>query len=314
MVAMITAVWITAGVSGLALALAASRRAVHHASALAFGSRTPPFLIGMTLVALGTDLPEIANSVVASLRGYGDVNVSDSIGSAATQITLILALLPLTGGPFPVGRRRVALIGWLTVGALATGLLLVADGDLSRLDGLVLIGCWVGSSLLVWRHAPAVAEPTLIVPAHRKARHVAKALGAMGFVAGGAWVAIEALLRVAAEFEVPVYVIGFFAASLGTSLPELLVDLTAYRSGQRDLAIGGLFGASLIDSTLSIGIGPTVAPTAVSADLAVRGGIGALVAVAFVTILLGFRRRHTRFTGFLLLIAYGALYLVLLGD
>ncbi|HSG78894.1 MAG TPA: hypothetical protein VLD62_04875 [Acidimicrobiia bacterium] len=304
--------WVLGGVLGLLLALAASRRAVHHASTLAFGSRLPPFVIGVTLMAIGTDLPEMANSIAASVSGHGDLNVSDSMGSAATQITLILGLVPFAVGAVVVGRLRVRIIGGLTVLALAMGTLMVADGDLSRLDGLVLVGTWAVMSLLVWRFAPPASEPALPVPAHHKTRHALLALGALALVGGGALVAVESVVRVAERIDVPLYVVGFLGASLGTSLPELIVDLTALRAGQRDLAVGGIFGATLVDATLSIGIGPTVAPTPVDAELAVRGGLIALGAVLLVTVVLGVRRRHSRPTGALLLASYGAVYVVLL--
>ena len=103
------------------------------------------------------------------------------------------------------------------------------------------------------------------------------------------------------------YIVGFLGAALGTSLPELIVDITALRRGQRDLAIGDVFGSSLVDATLSIGIGPIVAPTFVDQALGVRGGLVALGAVLFVTVLLGLRRRHTRLTGVVLI----GLYLVM---
>jgi cation:H+ antiporter len=307
-----TALWILAGIIGLVIALAASRRAVHHATALAFGSRLPPFIIGVGLLAIGTDLPEIANSIIASLRDQGDLNVSDSIGSAATQLTLVLGLLPLMVGGFPVGRRRVRVIGALTVLALGLGIIFVANGELSRLDGGLLVAAWIAASAAIWRFAPQASDPVLPVPATRKARHISLALGALMLVGGGAWLTIEALIRVADLIGVPVYVVGFLGASLGTSLPELMVDVTALRSGQRDLAIGDVFGSSLIDATLSIGIGPLIAPTAVSAGLAVRGGLAALAAAAIVTLVLGIRRRHSRLTGALLLALYAGLYVVVL--
>lgn len=307
-----TALWIVGGTLGLLMALAASRRAVHHASALAFGSRLPPFVIGIGLLAIGTDLPEIANSIIASLREQGDLNVSDSIGSSVTQLTLVLGLLPFAAGAFVVGRRRTRIVGSAIVMSLGLGLILVADGRLTRLDGGVLLGAWLLSSALVWRFVGPSSEPELRVPALQRGRHVVLALGALALVALGAGVAIEALIRIAELINVPVYVLGFLGASLGTSLPELLVDVTALRAGQRDLAVGDVFGSSLVDATLSIGIGPLVMPTAVTAGLALRGGLGALTAVAIVTLILSLRSRHTKVTGLLLLILYGALYVLLL--
>ena len=132
------ALWIAASLLGIAVALLASNRAVQHLTAILAGTRIPPFFLGITLVAIGTDLPEIANSIVSSAAGHGDINVGDSIGSSATQVTLVLGLLPFFGGSFVVAPRPVRIIGIAACACLGVGLLLVRDGDLSRVDALTL--------------------------------------------------------------------------------------------------------------------------------------------------------------------------------
>lgn len=69
-----------------------------HLTELDSSSRIPPFVIGITLASIGTDLPEIANSIVASVTGHGDLNVGDAIGSATVQATLVHGLLPMIAG------------------------------------------------------------------------------------------------------------------------------------------------------------------------------------------------------------------------
>src|SRR5918993_1252584 len=82
-------------VGGLAVALVASDRAVAYTRALAAALGAPPFIVGVVLVSIGTDLPELANSIAAHAEGEGDVNVGDSVGSALTQYTFVLGLFPL---------------------------------------------------------------------------------------------------------------------------------------------------------------------------------------------------------------------------
>ncbi len=121
-------------------------------------------------------------------------------------------------------------------------------------------------------------------------------------------------IGVAEALGVPEYLLSFFVGSIGTSLPELSVGISAIRQGRHDIAIGDLFGATLADATLSVGIGPLSAPTAITASLAVPGGIGATLAVAIATLLVSFRRKVDRLAGFLLLILYAYVYLVILAD
>lgn len=305
-------VWAGLVVIGLAVALMASRVAVDRAAMLVAGSRIPPFLVGITLLAIGTDLPEIANSIVASFAGEGDLNVGDSVGSAATQVTLVLGLMPLIAGAFVVGRERVLRIGVVTVAALLLGALLVADGDLDRLDASILIGGWIAGSAFVYLGRLHAAEPVMRVEFAHRVRRAGEALLALAVVASGASLAVWGFIELAEELDVPKYLLAFFAASIGTSLPELVVDLTALRRGERDMAVGGLMGSSFVDSSLSIAAGPMLAPTAVTASLAVRGSIAAAVAVALVVAVLATRREHTVWTGLALLGIYALFYVVLL--
>lgn len=108
------------------------------------------------------------------------------------------------------------------------------------------------------------------------------------------------------------YLITFFAGAIGTSLPELFVDYQAIRRGARDLAVGDVFGSSFIDASLSIGIGPLLVATPVTAGLAIRSGILSAVVLLFVTLLFSRIRQHDWRSGSILLLLYAALYSVML--
>ncbi len=299
-------------VVGFALAVSSSQRAVSHTTTLVQASRIPPFVAGISLLAIGTDLPEIANSVVASVSGHGDLNIGDSVGSAATQATLVLGLLPFIVGAFRIGKKRVWRIGWVTVGALLITAAVAADGWLSRVDALILIGAGVAGFAIVTEQLPPMAEPVLPVESRRKSFHVAAALGWLALVGLGASAAVWALVGVAEMLNVSEYLLAFFVGSIGTSLPELVVDVTALRAGARDLAIGDVMGSSFVDATLSIGAGPLVAPTAVTSSLALRGSLASAAAIAGVVLILSYRPMHNRWTGAALIAIYLAFYMVLL--
>lgn len=284
-------------VAGFTVTVLASRRAVSHARLLAEATAISPFIVGVTLFAIGTDLPEIANSVIASLADHGDLNVGDSVGSAVTQITLVLGLLPLTVGAFVVGRRRVLRPGLATVIALLVGAALFADGSLARFDAIILISMWVGGSLYIGLGQEPADQPVMRVPPRNALRHAVAALTMLAGVGIGAAVAIWGLIGAAETLDVPEYTVAFVIGALGTSLPELAANLTALRAGARDLAIGGVMGSSFVDSTLSISVGPLVAPTAITASLAVRGALIGATMVGAVVVLLSLTRQHSRWTG-----------------
>lgn len=303
---------VLAVLGGFTLSVLASRRAVDHATDIAAGTRLPPFVIGFTLLAIGTDLPEIANSIVSSLAGEGDINVGDSVGSAATQATLVLGLLPIIAGALMISKKRVLRIGIATVFSLLLGAALMADGDISRLDATILISAWLIGSAITWGPPPEGAQMPLQLEAVQKVRKTLIVLFALAIVGAATTLAVWGIRELATAIEVPTYIVAFFLASIGTSLPELVVEVTAVRRGQTEMAIGDALGSSFVDATLSIGIGPLIAPVAVTTSLVVPGSLAAAGAIGIVALVLAIRGRHDWKSGNAFILLYLAFYFLLL--
>ena len=299
-------------VVGFAGMVLASRRAVESASDLALGTQIPPFFVGITLLAVGTDLPEIANSIAAAVSGHGDVAVGDAMGSVVTQSTLVLGLLPLLAGTLVVPKRGVVPTGAFTVLGLGVVAVLAADGSIARPDALVLIAIWVVGSLVIYRRTTRNQQLTMSERKESRLRLVVTTLVALAVVGVSAMTALWGIIGVAEALDAPEFLISFFVASIGTSLPELAFDVTAIRRGAVALAIGDVMGSSFVDSTLATGIGPLIAPTEVTADLVVKAAVAAMVAVAIVTIMLKRIEQHDWRTGVILLGMYATFFVILL--
>jgi cation:H+ antiporter len=298
---------------GLVLALVASDVAVTYTRALASALGAPSFIVGVVLVSIGTDLPEIANSIASHVQGQGDVNVGDSVGSTLTQYTLVLGLFPLVAGAMRIDRRQVGVVTALTMAGLLLTCLFVADGWLGRPEGVVPVLAWAVFTYVVVRTVtglPGDDAPAVKVSA--RAGQAGIVLGALAVVGLGATVAVRALVRIAELAGVPEFVIAFFGASLGTSAPEIVVDVNALLRGAPGIALGDALGSSLVDSTLSIGAGPIVAPAEVTPRLALTGALYTFVAVGVVGGLLGKRRLHDRRSMVVLFLLYLIAYAVLL--
>ena len=295
-------------VGGLTVAVLASQRALPSAIGLSQRLGLSRFVIGVTVVAIGTDLPEIANSIVAMATDHADLNVGDSIGSAVTQMTLVIGLLCLTGR-LRGERQFVVIAGLLTVGMLAVGTWLISDEHLSRTDGLTLVIAWLLGSLYIgsrteMAHVAAMLDRTVI-------RTTLTLLASLGVVGVGAFVALRSFVDIADRFGMPEYLSSFFVLALGTSLPELVVSGNAIRRGEASIALGDLMGASFVDATLSLGIGPLLFPGSLS-ESAVRGSLMATMVVAVSVALLARSVVYRRTTGVALLLLYGLLYVALL--
>lgn len=303
---------VAAVVAGFTLSVLASRRAVTNTTELAAGTNIPPFVVGFTLLAIGTDLPEIANSIVSSVTGHGDLNVGDSIGSAATQATLVLGLLPFIGGAIALSKKRVLRIGIATVFALLIGAGLMLDGNVSHIDAAIFIAAWAIGSAITWGPPPEGTQMELSLETTEKVKKTFWVLLALGVVGAATTLAVWGLTTLAEAIDVPEFIVAFFLASIGTSLPELVVASTAMRQQQTELAVGDALGATLIDSTLSIGIGPLFAPIVVTTSLVVPASILTAGVVGIVALMLSVRGRHDWRTGIPMVLLYLVFYFVLL--
>ena len=252
-----------------------SDKAVLHSISIASAMGISPLMIGLVLVSIGTDLPEIANSLVSSSLGHGNINVGDSLGSVLAQMSLVLGLLPFFAGTFKVKREEIIIIGACEVLALILVVSMAEKGNISSLNGLFLVASWP-IFMLFSRNIRAKEKPLAVADDQSKLHHVV--IVALGFtgVAVGAYMVVEAVIALSSWFNINEYFISFFVLAIGTSLPEFVVDLTALRKKQYELAIGDIIGSSLFDASFSIGIGALFFPIEVAGELIGTTGLYAI--------------------------------------
>ena len=291
---------------GMAILAYSSKKAVEHTVSIASNLNISPLLIGLVVVSVGTDIPEIFNSIMSSSIGHGDINVGDSFGSILVQITLVIGLTVIIGGTFKVRREEIVVIGACELLALIAAISMVEDGYISRMNAVFLVASW---PLLMIIIRNVLKKDYAVQPSDKKLRrHIIVAVAGYGGVMLGAYIVINAVITMANLLRVPEYFISFFAVAIGTSLPELAVDLTAVHKKQYEIAIGDAIGSCIVDAGLSIGIGPLIFPVAVSGRLAETTGLYALLVSAVVILTLALRRKVDRKAGIFFIVLYGLSY------
>lgn len=253
--------------AGLALIYYASEKSVEYSTHIATHLKVPPLIIGVVLVSVGTDIPEIANSIFSSYTGHGDINVGNALGSCLTQISLVLGLVTLMGGAVHGTRRNILVLGGGATLAVAIAAFVVLDGQLDQADAALLIVTYLAILAATTKLACRESGTKDVDLSHLK-NGLAKTLGLMvasliGVVVG-AVVVVENVIALSALVGVPEYFVSFFALSLGTSLPELSVELAALRKRNYGILVGDLMGSNITDATLALGIGPLLFPTVIS--------------------------------------------------
>jgi cation:H+ antiporter len=299
-------------ISGLALLIFASDKAVEHSINVASILKVSPLMIGLLIVSLGTDLPEIANSMFSSFRGHGDINVGDSFGSVLAQISLMLGLYAIFAREsFKVRREEITVIGACEILALIASIAMVEKGYISWMNAVFLVTSWPLLMLIV-RRTIKQESPPVANKSRRLFYHLLIVVLGYAGVAVGSYVVVESVIALSSELKIHEYIISFFLVAIGTSLPELAVDLTAVRKKQYEIAIGDAIGSCIVDAGFSIGIGPLLfAPVNVSGKIAETTGLYALLVSAIVLATLAFREKVDRKAGILFIALYVFSYVTL---
>jgi cation:H+ antiporter len=295
--------------AGVALLAYSSDKSVEHSENIASSLGVSPLMIGLVIVSIGTDLPEIFNSIISSAIGHGDINVGDSFGSVLTQITLVLGLIAILGVTFKVKRDEIIVIGACELLALIAAVSIVEKGYISRMNAIFLVVSWPLLMLIIKN----IMKKDYSVRTTDKRLYYHVAIAVIGYtgVAVGAYIVINSVIMLKEVLGLQEYIISFFIVSIGTSLPELAVDLSAIRKKQYEIAIGDAIGSCIVDACLSIGIGPLVSPASpvkVSGRLAETTGLYAFFASFVVISALALRQRLDKKAGVLFIALYGLSY------
>lgn len=297
--------------AGFTLLIAGARLFVDGAVGLAARLGVSPFVIGLTVVAVGTSLPELAVNVTAALKGTTALAAGNILGSNILNILLILGvsalLRPLAVRAstlrleMPLVTGLPLLLWWMAWGLAAGG----AEGLLERWDALVLLaGSLAYCFWLYTRHA--VPEEIPAAPRTRTAITLLLAAG-MGLLVAGSQVTVKGALSLAQAAGLSEAVIGLTVVALGTSLPELATSAVAARRGNADIAIGNILGSNIFNILLILGVTGLIRPIPLGPAMRADVGMTALSGLLlWLAVLPGRTHRLGRTAGALFLSIYAA--------
>jgi len=269
-----------------------------------------PLLIGLTVVAVGTSVPELFVAVSAAIGGHPGVSLGNVIGANALNIGLILGIAALIR-PIEVSLRVLKWDLPVMLGASALLVWFAADGAVDRLEAIVLLGAMAAYLALnvslgraERRHSAAlgaVGSP----PVGRLPGAVAR--GAAGAVALGlgARLLIEGALGAAAAMGLSEGVVGMTLVAAGTTLPELVTSVVAAVRRQGDIAFGNIVGSNINNALTVIGTAASVAPLE-TADVGRAPMVGLLALTALSAPIMWRGFVVSRWEGVLLVCGYTA--------
>jgi cation:H+ antiporter len=287
---------------------------VDGASSLGSKFKLSPIVIGFTLVALGTSLPELLINIFASLQGETDLAITNVLGSNIMNTLFIIGAAAVI---FPIVPDKktintlipISLIAALMLGFLANFEFLSIEkaSTINRAEGAVLIGLLLAYLFYSWRFSKS--EKGLPSDIEIKEFSVFRSItliliGVAGLYFGGKWV-VDGAVFIAADFGISKALVGITIIAVATSLPELITSIIAALKKNSGIALGNALGSNIFNVFLVLGVSSLIKPLPFHEDLNLDVGVMIFTnLILFVFILTGKGRAISRIEGFVFMLIY----------
>jgi len=294
---------------GVALLWGGAESLVRGAVGLATRFGISSLVVGLTVVAFGTSMPELAVSTGAALDGLGDVAVGNVVGSNIGNIGLILGIAALVR-PVATETRLVRFDVPVAILVAVLGGVALWNDEVGRVEGIVLVALLVAYTVhcaRAGRREETATEIRLETPRPPAGPWLQAGLVAIGlvFLVVGSRLFVGGALGLAQSLDMAEAAIALTVVAVGTSLPELATSVVGAARGEGDVAVGNVVGSNIFNLLGVLGVSAIVRPLRAPGIAPVEG----LVMLGFTLALLPILRSESRIgrvEGFLLLVAYGA--------
>jgi len=301
---------------------------VEGSSAVAKRLRIPSMIIGMTIVAMGTSLPECAVSVTASLTGNNSLAISNAVGSNIFNLLVVCGVCTLF---VPLAVQKSTLQKEFPLSIFCAGLLLLLGYlgmTLGRIDGILFLIIFTG--YLLWmirsvKRARRTTTPDAISSIQEERISLSEEeieqvtshinllpwkclifiLGGMIAIKYGGDFVVDGASAIAVRLGLSQTLIGLTIIAMGTSLPELVTSIVAARKDEVDMALGNVIGSNIFNILLVLGVAAAISPVAFAWDNMID--IAVLIVISVITLIFAWTSKElNRKEGIIMLILYAA--------
>lgn len=299
--------WIILFVVSLYILIKASDYFTGSAEKIGLSFGIPDFIVGVTIVAIGTSLPEIVASIVAVVRDSPEMVVGNVVGSNIANIFVVLSIAAIIGKKIKITYDLVHIDLPLLMGSAFLLTITIVDGVFSFLEALLCI-----AGLIVYLlHAISIEKKRVDVkrPKESESRGELRwktfaILVVSGFfIFIGAKYTVESVIRLSELLNIGKEVIAASAVALGTSLPELMVTISATRKGKPEIAVGNVLGSNIFNALAVMGI-PGLIGTLVIPQNILTLGLPMMLIATLLFFFMSQDKEITQWEGWFLLIFY----------
>jgi len=287
-------------VASLALLVFSADKFINYAENIGLSLGIPSFVIGVTVVALGTSLPELVSSIVAILNDEPGIVIGNVVGSNITNILLVLGAVGVLAKRFSISFNFKKID--LPFFCLATLFLVVTSWDrnftiLEAVIGIFILITYLIITLRSGNDSNDSETPTL------KPFHFLWLLFAGFGIYLGAKYNVDCVISIGNKINIPPAIIALTAVALGTSLPELFVSITAIRKNKAEIAVGNVLGSNIFNALLIMGVPRFVGVLEIPESVA-RFSLPTLLFASLLFVVFTWNKKVNWMHGSILLICY----------
>ena len=310
-------------IAGLILLCIGGYAIVSGGVSLAKKLRISSMIIGLTVVAYGTSTPELAAAVLAAFNSHTELILGNVIGSNISNVGMVIGISAIFA---PLLISKITVSRWIPI-MIGVSLLVIGlsyDGELSQIDGIILIVSLIGFTLYTIKtvkkqklQSTEVIENETIEGEYFLSKYKIDtypqsfgliAVGIVLLFLGG-HLTVDGAVNIAESLGLSQLIIGVVIVAIGTSLPELITSIIAIAKKQTDIGVGNIVGSNIYNILLILGVSSTIIGIPVSTD--VFSNYYIMIAFSLV-LFIGFRKYIPRFVGIGLTIAFIAYLISLL--
>ncbi len=297
-------------VVGLALILVGANYLTDGSAAIARRLNVSGFVIGLTIVAIGTSMPEMVVSVISAMKGSTDIAIGNVVGSNSFNTLIILGMCAVVK-PLILTQRNV--YRDIPMGIIASGLMVLfaMSGAISRTEGIIMFVLYLAMIIYTIRNGRpskeevAVEEELESAPQMALWLSVVMVVGGLGGLIYGGSLFIDSAVGIAEMFNIPSNIIALTLVAGGTSLPEFAASLVSLIKGKSDIALGNVIGSNIANILLVLGSSSIFVPLTLGSITLIDMGVVLLSSILlFVSAFTLGKKLLDRSEGLILILLY----------
>ncbi len=311
---MVIALWSLAFIAGLAVLIKSADWFTDTAEKIGLFFKIPSFIIGVTIVALGTSLPEIATSISAVLKGNSEIVIANVAGSNMANILLVLSITAIIAKKLEVTKDIIKIDLPILFGSSILLVLTTLDGVFNYTDGIISMLFLI--TYIVYNmksHREVDGNLDEIIKEEKEEEKKSKIelkyplilLGSGVLIAISADFTINAVIELARLLKISEEIIAVTAIAIGTSLPELATSIIAAKKGNASLAIGNITGSNIFNALGVMAIPSFIAPLNIPSTFIVFT-LPALLSITILYVFVTMDKEISQWEGITMLLLYVA--------